>query len=207
MSTSQLIRWAGMAGVLAGGLVVVSDVVFWLALGDQPTSVAAASSTWFLAVIVTLVSVYLALFALVGLYARQAAQSGGLGLTGFVLAFLGTMLTSGYLWAGAFIVPPLTEAAPGFLDAVDANPSGVVAAGFLSALVLFAAGWILFAIASVRARVLPSAPVWLLMIGAIVSAVTDLVGLPLGTVVFAVALGWLGWALWSEEASVSMRDR
>lgn len=197
MTKGELIRWAGMAAVISGILSVITDVIFFASLGDQPTRVAAASGTWLVTLLLTLVAGYLIFLALVGLFAVQHRESGGFGLIGFILASIGTALNLGYLWAGTFLVPALSQAAPEFLDAADTNPSGLVAAGFISTFVLYALGWAVFGIASLRARVLPALPTWLLIAGAILGFVLGFAGLPFTATLMGVGVAWLGWGLWS----------
>jgi hypothetical protein len=62
---------------------------------------------------------------------------------------------------------------------VAAAPSGTFVLGSLSAFLLFAVGWALVGIASVRARVLPPAAAWLLILGAILNLSLSLAALPL----------------------------
>ena len=91
-----------------------------------------------------------------------------------------------------YVVP---DFAPEFLDQVAEAPPGIVAAGFISTFTLFGLGWLLFGAASLRARVVPAIPVWLLMIGAILGLVSRIAGLGVPGVLFGVALAWLGWWL------------
>jgi hypothetical protein len=204
MSDKLLIRWAGMAAILSGALFVITDVLFFAASGDVPTRVAAASGVWLASIMLDLVGTYLGLLALVGLYARQSAQSGTLGLVAFVLASLGTSLNIGYLWAGSFVVPHLTDVAPGFLDMVDTEPSGLIALGFTITFLLFALGWALMGYATTRARILPRRVGWSLVVGSLLNLVLAGAGLPFGTAVLGLALAWLGWSLWSERTMAPM---
>jgi hypothetical protein len=92
MSGRSLLRWAGLAGLVSGILLVVTEIVLWVTTIGKPSSVASASSIFFVTMTLSLVAAYLAFLALVGLYVRQATQSGGPGLTSFVIASLGTAL-------------------------------------------------------------------------------------------------------------------
>jgi hypothetical protein len=189
---------AGLAGLVSGLALVLLELAFFLAFGDQPERVAAATGAWLILLEMSLLAAFLSLLALAGLYARQAEQSGGLGLAGFVLAALGTALNIGFLWAGTYVVPALTSAAPEFLDQVASEPPGIVAAGFISTHLLFAVGWIVFGFASLRAKVLPAPATWLMMAGALLALVLAIAGAPLGEVVFGLGLAWLGQQLRSE---------
>jgi len=198
MTQKQLIRWAGIAAILSGALFVITDVLFAI-FKDDPTRVAAVSSTWLVAILLSLVASYLGLLGLTGLYIKQAAESGGFGFAAFVVASLGSVLISGYYWAGAFVVPYLTEMAPEFLDMVDTEPSGLIAAGLMSMFLLFGLGWILMGIATARAGVLPRRAGWLLTIGGVLELGAGIIGIPFGSVILGLALAWLGLRLWSEK--------
>ncbi len=63
----------------------------------------------------------------------------------------------------------------------------------------FVLGWVLFGVATLRARVYPRASAMLLIAGALIL----LLPLPLGGIVFAGALAWMGYVLFTgrgEEA-------
>lgn len=121
---------------------------------------------------------------LIGLYVRQAGATGALGLTGFVVAFFGIASPSGFEWGA----------------------------------VLTNLGWALFGVASLQARVYPRTVIILLIIGAVVAGVLGqllaalVAGSPGSTLVYAlvgaeivrnVAVGWLGYTLFSRERSQS----
>jgi hypothetical protein len=188
MSKTRLLQWSGLAGVVSGGLLILLDVAFLVFFGDQPERVAAATTTWLVLLDLSIIATYLGLLGLIGLYARQAEQAGFFGLAAFVIASFGTVMSVGFNWGGGFIVPALTSEAP----------PGIVAAGFISTFALFALGWLLFGAASLRARVFPTIPLWLLMIGAILGLVSRIAGLGIPGVLFGIALSWLGWRLWKE---------
>ena len=60
----------------------------------------------------------------------------------------------------------------------------------------FALGWVLFGVATLRAGVYPRATAALLIAGALIL----LFPLPFSGVIFAVALGWMGYALFTGSA-------
>ncbi|MDX1616806.1 MAG: hypothetical protein R3300_21035 [Candidatus Promineifilaceae bacterium] len=68
------------------------------------------------------------------------------------------------------------------------NLQGVVIVGFLLALVLFGRGGLLFGLASVRAGVWPSGTAVLLMVGAVLASVLEILDLPFSGVVTAAAV-------------------
>ena len=198
MSSSNLIRWSGLAAMVGGVLWVILPVVFLVSFGDQPGSVAASTTTWTLVHIFDLLASILIFLGLVGLYARQAEKAGALGLIAFLIAFTGTAMMFSESWANNFVVPVLAEATPELVDtAVTALP-GTLKVGFMLTFGLFGLGWLLFGLASLQASVLPRGPAILLMVGAVLVTVLFLaLELPFGFVVFGAALAWMGYALWS----------
>ncbi len=197
MSSLNLIRWCGLAALVGSVLLIVLDVVEFALIGDQPESVAAATSALIIVRVSFIVAIVLIFLGLVGLYTRQAEQAGALGLTAFLVAFTGTAMVFGVQWSAAFIGPWVAEAAP---ELLDAEPSGMLAAGFILSFALLALGWLLFGLASLRARVLPRGAAVLLMVGAVLLFVILSLELPGSTVVFGAALAWMGYALWSGKA-------
>jgi len=176
--------------VAAGVLLVVTQLLFSLTLvmvdGDPVRR--ARSALVGVNGLLTLLAVSLLLLGLVGLYARQSAAAGTLGLVGFLVAFVGTLLLAGYWWLEAFAVPYAAEKAPALLAA---TPTGRLLAGGTVSFGVFALGWVLFGLASVRARVFPRDAAILLSIGGVVPGA----GVPL-----AVAVAWMGmWLLRSDR--------
>jgi hypothetical protein len=202
MSSSDLMRWSGLAAVAGGVLAVVSDVLNAVFYPGEPGSEVMTTGSWFIVQIVTLAALVLIGLALVGLYARQAEQTGWLGLIAFVVAFSGTFMAFGLLWGEPFLGPFLAEEAPAVLDA---EPTGTVAAGAILSVALFALGWFLFGLASLQAGVLPRGASVLLMVGAVLFFIMGSLELPLWTVVLAAGVAWMGYALWSGSASEPAR--
>ena len=100
MSSWNLIRWCGMAAVVAGVLSIVVDLVvlavfgFGQRLGEALTS----SGLLFRSAVAPLVGALL-LLGLVGLYARQSEATGVPGLISFLIAFVGTVLAQSFVLA------------------------------------------------------------------------------------------------------------
>lgn len=115
MSSSNLTRLGGLAALTGGILFVVVDL---LALtGDPNDPVGSVTSfSYALAAALSLIAGVLVLGGLVSLYEAQAASSGLLGLAGFAVAFIGTALSYGVNWFGAFATPSIARAAPRLLE-------------------------------------------------------------------------------------------
>src|ERR687885_2055998 len=99
---STVIRWAG-AGLLAAGLIFAAIQPI------HPPDVLASVTTGAWAIITPLKTAMCLLFLLgiAGLYARQVEESGWLGLAGFLLLGLCWAVQTAYVFAEAFIAPPL----------------------------------------------------------------------------------------------------
>lgn len=82
MFSPKVILWGSVAGVFSG--------MFWMMMGLAPSS---GGATFVLALV-------LGLGGLVALYSGQAGQDGRLGLAGFALGIIGTVLALATLWWG-----------------------------------------------------------------------------------------------------------
>lgn len=198
MSSSKLIGLSGLAAILGVVLSVIAVV-----MGTNDTGSVSASATSASAMISSglwMLSGTLLLAGLIGLYARQSEAAGALGLTGFIVAFVGTALQLGSYWNRLFDVPWIAAEAPKLLDA---NPmgSGALAFGLMLSTIAMAVGWLLFGISAFRARVYPRIPTVLLIVGAAL-LVAPLPGVAL---VFSVAVVWLGVVLFTGERAASGR--
>ena len=179
-------RQAGLASIAATALILISQVSQLLLPLTMPESFWIATQS--LRMGLALLAMFALLLALTGLYARQVPESGKLGLVGYLVAFLGTILVAGNWWYEAFIGPALREQAPEILTTA---PGGAILIGAALTGLAFAAGWVTFGLASFRAGVFPRRAA-LLMAVAGVAGVLTLISpfqIPL-----ALAVGWMG--LW-----------
>lgn len=125
---------------------------------------AAATGRFALAAATSLAVILLLVLTLLAVHARQAPALGKLGRGSFVVALLGTVMAAGGAWDSAFAVPFLADEAPA---ALDAGSAGSLLAGYLLSYLAFAAGWALYAIATLRARVLSGAGAYVVLGGAV----------------------------------------
>ncbi len=195
--TSRYIRLGGLAAIAGAALLALADlwglVMELFGLGPEKFSEVAATGAWTVVSTTFLAAAVLILLGLVALYARQAEPAGVLGLIGFLAAFVGTALLVGATWAFAFIAPSAAVEAPAFLDAEQV--AGPLNVGFILTFSAFAVGWVLFGVATIRARVFPRAAAIALTLGALVSFAP----LPGVTVVLSAAVIWMGFVLYSER--------
>ncbi len=200
MSTANLIRWSGLISLLAGVLYAVGAL-----LHPVGESLAAVSSpNWVPAHLVYWVSVLLLHLGLVGLYARQAEQTGRLGLVGFVLAFIGTALVGSILVFASTILPLIAAEAQAIFDRAARPPDFLLPVFILG----FGLGWILLGVVTMRAGVLPRWSGLLLIIGVTLFMISEAAPfeatlahtlVTVGDIIFGLGLVWIGYALWSEQ--------
>jgi hypothetical protein len=183
---TPFVRHAGWLCIAAGALFLIAQIV--MLTFDQSQNLETSQHPVFIAAkIIYLGGFIVLMFALIAVYGLQASRAGRLGIAGFGLAIAGTMMLAGDLWFESLAVPSLA-AGPGSQGLTSA-PSVIMGLGAISSYILFAAGWALFGIASVRARVLPLPVSLAIILGGIAGywALLAPGGIPLG-----VALTMLG---------------
>ncbi|MBV9175089.1 MAG: hypothetical protein JOZ81_33970 [Chloroflexi bacterium] len=206
ITTSNLIRFSGLALVPAG-------IVFAGIQPIHPPDVVESVTTQLWAVITSLKFVMSILFVvgITGLYARQAEKAGLFGLVAFLVLATSWTLQSAFVFTEAFVLPPLAATAPEFVDGalgISYGHMGNVNLGALPTIyslgvgITYMLGGLLFGIATFRAGILPRVPAGLLAIAALLTPLAGL--LPhaeqrYAAVPVALALAWLGYALWSER--------
>jgi hypothetical protein len=205
ITASNLIRWTGLAAIVAGTIFVGIQPI-------HPPDVLASVTTSAWAIITPLKTAMCLLFLLgiTGLYARQVKEAGWLGLVGFLLLSLCWALQTAFVFAETFIMPLLATTAPKFVDGflgIAAGHASEVNLGVLPALyalvgILYMLGGLLFGIATLRDGILPR---WAAGLLAVASALTPAAALfphqiqRFAAVPVGLALAWLGYALWSER--------
>jgi hypothetical protein len=202
-TTSNLIRWSGLAAVVGG-------LIFAARIHPPDTLAAVTTSEWFIVHAVGVAMCFLIMVGVAGIYARQAREAGWLGLAGCLLLEVMWLLTAGFQFAEAFIVPLLATDAPAFVEGWVGIPSGATSEANLGALatifsvasVFYLIGGMLLGIATFRARVLPRWAGVALAVGTVAPLAFVLLPhelLRVSAVPFGLALVWLGYVLWSER--------
>jgi hypothetical protein len=163
-TTPQRVTGWGARAAIAAPVVAVFAIAVGAPLYADDLSQAADTGRFVLANATTLGVLLLLTLALVGLYVRGERRLGALGHAGFVVALLGTVLAAGGAWDSLFAVPYVADKAPTMLD----DPTGgSLLAGFVISYLVMVIGWVLFASASLRARLLPRAASITLIAGAV----------------------------------------
>jgi len=196
MTSSNLIRWAGLSAVAAGVLLAAGGIIH---LADDPALL--ATNSWAIANYLILGSVIVGLLGIFGLYARQVEEAGLLGLVGFLMLFVALVLFAGLAFFEAFFVPVLAAEAPEFLFAEEIS-FGVLETIIPLGGLLQSIGGLLFGIAIIRAGILPRWAAIVFIIGVVAGGLGPLLPEVAGRitgVVLGIGLSWLGYALWSER--------
>jgi hypothetical protein len=190
MAPSLLARSAAPLAIIAGALVVITRLVMLTVPADIDGLMAyVLTPVWSVNSIVQILAFAMLVVALVATYDVQAREAGVLGLIAVGAAILGTVFMAGDWWYEAFAVPRMAEVDPSVM--VDFAQGRLLFGGLLS-FALFGIGWLLYGIASVRARVFPSAISWAIAAGGLVSAVPIAVVYLSGNVILGLAMIALG---------------
>jgi hypothetical protein len=190
VSQSPLSRIAAPIAIVAGALVIITRLVIILTVpaGDELEAYV-LTATHAINSVASIVAFALLLVALIAVYDREARPAGMLGVIAVGAAIIGTVFMAGDWWYEAFAVPRIAEVAP---EVVDTFVGGRLLAGGLSSFALFGIGWVLFGVASLRARVFPPAISIAILAGGFLSGVPVDPAYLYGGVVLGLAIVWLG---------------
>jgi hypothetical protein len=214
MTFEKLIQAAGAAAVISA-LLNLAFFVLHPFSGEPPDSGTVLGSPYVAVHVLGLASMVLLLPSFTALYLVQATRVGWLGFLGYLLGFSGAAMTLGFLWADGFYSRLVAATAPQVLDhGRTLYYSGEVYWSVFLAAVLFDIGEVLFAIASVRAAVLPRAAVILAAAGTVIALLPPppISALPWGVIIagaVAITVGqtWLGAFLWREARNLAAGRR
>lgn len=188
MSDASPSRYAGPIALAVGVFVAVVDLarlLFWradpVAMLTDPAYLV-ANGLYFVAFPALLI-------ALVAVHGRQTREARGFGLVAFCAATLGTATMGGNMWFEGFAVPWLADVLP---QVFTAEKTVTLVIGALASYLFFALGWVLYGLASLRARVFPAGISILIVLAGVAGYQAGLppYGVPIG-LAFAVLGGWL----------------
>ena len=182
-------RRAGLLAVMAGGLMVITELVMWPTVDPMDHVTTSLDPVYQASGVAYFLAFCLLLLALVAVHRVQADEAGAFGRVGLGAALVGTMFLGGDLWFETFVVPWIAAEAP---QVLDIEPSGLLPIGAISSYLLFAVGWALFGLASFRAGVFPRAISAGIVVGGLLGfqALLPPFGVPLG-LALAVLGVWL----------------
>jgi hypothetical protein len=194
---SPLARIAGPLAFIAGALFTVVQLVLFAIL-DRSDRIASMAHPWFVPSAIANFAAYcLFTLALVAVNEWRVGRASVLGMIGFIGAFVGTLCMTGDMWFEAFVVPWIAEVAP----EVFTKLGGTLKLGAAITYLLFTVGWVLFGIASLRARVFPIAIAGAILIG---GAVLPWQPAPFGALLGLAFTGLGVWMLRSPNVARTM---
>lgn len=189
MTTSHLSRLAGPAALASGVLMVAGELI--ILPFDVSDHVATSTDTVFqVGQVVYLLGFFGLMIFLFASGSAQETKGGRFGVIATIAALVGTMALGGDLWFETFAVPWLADESP---NAFDTDPTVLLAFGAIASYLLFAIGWALYGIASLRAHVYPRLIGISIVVGGLIGfrALLSPYGIPL-----ALAIGSVGvWLL------------
>jgi hypothetical protein len=201
MHGTPLSRHAGPIILIAGVYLVVTHLalLFVLNRGELP---GLAAEPLFRMVSLAYAAGFAGLFlALFAAYVRQAREAGRFGFIALVGAILGTFTLGADMWFEGFASPWLLEVFP---QVLTAEKTTIWVTGYLSSYILFALGWALFGLASLRARVFPIPVSVALTVGGLIGF---LAAAPPWGAGLGLALTWLGgWLIKAERTLVTIPE-
>ncbi|MBI5963476.1 MAG: hypothetical protein HY863_08395 [Chloroflexi bacterium] len=171
------------------------------------------TTAWALIMPVKLLMCLLFLLGITSIYARQIEETGGLGLTGYLMLGLSWALQTAFIFTEAFILPVLATSTPEYVESllgiVNGFP-GTMNIGALPAIyglvgITYVLGNLIFGIATFRARVLPRWTGALLAAAAVATpaaallphAIQRYAAIPVG-----IAIIGMGFALFSNRQGI-----
>lgn len=205
VTTTRLGQAAGIATALAGAIFIAVQI------NHPAMDVASVSTTdWVVRNGAKTLMSALALAGLTGLYLRQRAKVGLVGLVGYLVLSAGYLLMFGTEFLATFALPSAAEVAPGWTSDVVAAAFGGKPVGDIGALsIVFAAtgafyvlGGLVFGVATLRAGILARWAAVLLAVGNVstlaLAVLPDSFNRPLA-VPTGIALIALGVSLWRDQ--------
>ena len=206
MSDSPLSRFAAPIAIVAGALVTVTRLVLILTVPAEigPLKAYVLTATHAINSVASIVAFALLVLALVAAYDREARPAGALGVVALGAAIVGTVFMAGDWWYEAFAVPRIAEVAP---QLIETFVGGRLLMGGLSSFALFGLGWVLFGVASLRARVFPAAISVGILAGGLLSGIPIGLAYLSGGVILGLAVAWLGvWMMRTTTGAGEVAD-
>ena len=193
MASPNLIRWGGLAALLAGAFYIVEAAAAPF-LEDYHWAFHALDAPAHALLAVGLVGLYL--------WQRRQGPFGWLGTVGVILIVTASVLIT----LGGLVIA--------FMDGVLGTEAEVLNDIVHPLELVVMIGAVLFGMATMRMNVLPSGGAWLIIIGALVYLGIKIVGvgpewlISVPVAILGAGWAWLGHALWSESGeSVQQPER
>lgn len=196
---NRFIRSCGVSLVLGGLLLVLVNVVFTPLLPvDQGDAATRTSTIYLVRLTLAGVAALLLLYGSAGIYLAEQKSAGLFHALAFGIAWVGTCLIVAVEWSNVFVLRPLAQANPAALEAV--GDSTLVIVGFALSAGLFALGWLLLAVSTLRSSQFPRWTAIAIIAGLIAIPVLSasplgLMGAIIGNALFGLGIAGQGVAL------------
>lgn len=192
------IRRCGRSLLFGGALTILINVIATpLLRRNQASTILASTDIFLIRQAASGVAALLLIFGCLGLHLAQRTTSGSFGAAAFLMSFIGGCFLFAVEWTNVFVLRALARSNPDAFRALD-NDS-LMNAGFVSALALFALGWLLLCVSLWRTGVLPRRGAVVTLAGLlaipVLQATLGLGGAIAGSVVLGLGLMELGRAL------------
>jgi hypothetical protein len=198
VSLSPLARSAGPLALAAGGLFTITQLVTVATLDRSNLVASIVEPVYLVNGIVYFVAFCLLMLALVAIYGREGHRAGKLWTFGACAAVVGTFaLGANVGWFDVFVAPWIALVAP---EAIKTPNVGSLPIGGFSSYVLFVLSWVLFGVASFRARVFPSAISLAIVVSALIAWPS---ALPPYGVPFGLTIAGLGVSMMRRSTAVN----
>jgi hypothetical protein len=153
MSESALSRYAGPIVLIVGAYLTVAHLVLEFVFVSFSDLAVMLADPLFRVVNLAYAAAFSGLaIAACAAYDKQAREAGTFGLVALCAAIIGTVNLGANMWFEGFAVPWLADVVP---QVLTAEKTLFWQVGYYSSYLLFAIGWVLFGLASLRARVFP----------------------------------------------------
>jgi hypothetical protein len=190
------VRASGACFCAAAVMTLALNVLISPHLPAGPFAAIAASQIYFVRQCIAAVVAMALVFGLAGLRESRLAGTGTFAAIAWTAALAGQVLLFSIEYGQAFTVHDYALHASGALDAAIADPHRALAIGAILAIVIFYLGWLLLALALLRARRMPRWSAGLLLAGFLVTPLLNgikALGV-LGGIVASLIVG-AGWFL------------
>jgi hypothetical protein len=203
----SLVRFSGIALALGGVLQIIIGFLH----PDESKAGALLDPLFPVVHLIAAVSFMALAFGLVGWYLRHADAGGKLGFLAFISAFVGTVLTVGFVIDESFFLVDAAARNPAIKTLNDFFPNATPQIqGYipvlLSGLLVYLIGWVLVGVATMRVGML-SRWVGLLISVGVFMTFGSLAGVNLirviGGVVYGIGLVWLGISLLTTQSETN----
>ena len=208
MKVTNIIRTEGALSLVgaAGILIWWFMMPIFLPIGDAAEQFQnlVLDPEWIAVNLVGLISILFMILGFPGFYIKHYDIYHTPGFIGLIVALTGLILYAAIQYYETIIWPAAAHYNPELLQVKGALVSGdpLVAAGLLVSGVILGAGYILFGIASFRARSFPKVPVWFLIFGAPLFGNGILFPVrTVGIILFATGTIWMAIAIRKKEVS------